>query len=335
MCSDIRIVVFSIYYNREGHVDRTVESLLGQTYKNIRIVLVDDGSTDATLLKLNTYAWDPRVVVVSGPNKGFTATLIQSIEEYGDAGYIAIQGSGDVSLPDRLLKQKKYLDENHDVAVVGCRVEQYNQNDGTSNISGVDKLLRVNVYDLMKGNVFTHGEVMFRRSSYDVCGGYRAYFKYSQDRDLWCRMSIEHDLVRLPDVLYRRYEIEGALSNTSSKFIEHGMYSEMALVSCESLLIDGVDPIGQYGVMAVAICPPTSRLSRNLMRVSLWRFMYDCDNSYINELYFRRRIMKYGRGRIVLIYLASKVLPRVLRGGLYIIWKSVVKVKKVFNFSFF
>jgi len=63
-------------YNRAGIVPRAIHSAFAQTYPNIEVVAVDDGSTDATPALLDGYAMDPRVRVVRHPeNRGTTALL--------------------------------------------------------------------------------------------------------------------------------------------------------------------------------------------------------------------------------------------------------------------
>ncbi len=123
-----KVVVFSPYYNRGHVVERTVLSIENQTYTDFEAYFVDDGSTDDTyaqLLRLSSQ----RVHARTQPNKGFTRTIIDTINET-DSEFIAIQGSGDVSLPSRLEKQVALLSENPDVVLVGCHRQQLSEIDG-------------------------------------------------------------------------------------------------------------------------------------------------------------------------------------------------------------
>lgn len=73
MCQS-KISVIVPVYNTEDYLPRCIESILGQTYQNIEIVLVDDGSTDSSLCICEKYAGrDSRVVVIKQENKGNNA----------------------------------------------------------------------------------------------------------------------------------------------------------------------------------------------------------------------------------------------------------------------
>ena len=130
---------------------------------------------------------DPRLIpIYHEENIGFVAGLLDAISK-ARGEYIAIQGSGDVSMPARIEKQKNLLDAHPEVGIVGCHYENYVQT------SGVVRKRTPNANDttlgsLLDQNVFTHGEVMFRKSTYEKAGGYRPQFTFCQDYDLWLRM---------------------------------------------------------------------------------------------------------------------------------------------------
>lgn len=65
-----RVAVIATFYNLESYVARCVSSILGQSYANIAVLLVNDGSSDGTLSELQQYRVDPRVRVLDKPNGG-------------------------------------------------------------------------------------------------------------------------------------------------------------------------------------------------------------------------------------------------------------------------
>ncbi|MEL7029538.1 MAG: glycosyltransferase family A protein, partial [Pseudomonadota bacterium] len=91
------VSVVTIFYNRADHVRSSIESLLSQTYPNMEIVAVDDGSTDDTLRELQAIE-DPRYRVISKENTGFTRSLNFAIAQTSGA-YVAIHDAGDISYP--------------------------------------------------------------------------------------------------------------------------------------------------------------------------------------------------------------------------------------------
>ncbi|MGV3240756.1 glycosyltransferase family 2 protein [Streptococcus hyovaginalis] len=97
------VSIITVYYNREDYISESINSLLNQTYKNIEIIAVDDGSTDKTYEKLKAID-DPRLKVYTQKNKGFVNTLFDEINKY-NGGLIAIDGWGNISLPNRIQDQ--------------------------------------------------------------------------------------------------------------------------------------------------------------------------------------------------------------------------------------
>ena len=102
------VTAITVFYNREAHVAQSVESLLAQDYPNLEILLVDDGSKDGTLDALQAYESDLRVSVISGRNQGLVGALRAAIAQ-AQGSLIAIHGSGDISLPNRLSRQVEAL----------------------------------------------------------------------------------------------------------------------------------------------------------------------------------------------------------------------------------
>ena len=208
------VSIVSCFYNRTDNIHQSVESLLGQTYPNLEVILVDDGSTDDTLRKLSSYQ-DARIKLISHSNKGFVRTLREAIS-LSEGEVIAIHGSGDISFPTRIEKQANVLIENADVGVVGCYVRSFNvirkKWDIFRPIIEKDQLK-----GLIERNPFSHGEVIFRRTCYEQVGGYREFFQFAQDRDLWLRMASTTRFYIVPEILYQREIVMGSVTKNPIK----------------------------------------------------------------------------------------------------------------------
>src|SRR5699024_5078978 len=72
---------------------------------------------------------------------------------------------------------------------------------------------------LSKKNIIAHGSVMFRKSTYKSAGGYRDFYKYSQDLDLWLRMCLISKVYIIPEVLYKLYILPGSVSDDIEKTV--------------------------------------------------------------------------------------------------------------------
>jgi glycosyltransferase involved in cell wall biosynthesis len=223
-----RVTVVTGYYNRRDVVDRTLQSVLNQTYKDFEFVAFDDCSPDGTLEALRAFAAvasDPRLrVQPHETNIGFVSGLKRVIDQT-DSEYIAIQGSGDYSFPRRLEQQLRLLDSRPDVGAVGSWYENYIED------NGIRRLRQPNADDatfesLLRGsNVFSHGEVMIRRSTYEATGGYRTEFTNSQDIDLWLRIAQVSRLATVPELLYTRHVQFDGVSYSPKKFPTQMKYS--------------------------------------------------------------------------------------------------------------
>src|ERR1700749_4123369 len=115
------VTIVSVFHNRGAEVERSVNSLLAQTYTPLEIIVVDDGSTDDTALRLRAFA-DPRLSVRIQPNQGFTRAVDAAVRS-AKGSFVAIHGAGDISLPQRIEQQARVLAEHPEVGVVGCLIE--------------------------------------------------------------------------------------------------------------------------------------------------------------------------------------------------------------------
>lgn len=181
-------------HNAAPAIERTVASVLAQTGVALELVVVDDGSTDDTIARIDAIARnDARVRVIRlAHNAGLTAALIAGCEAArGD--YIARQDADDLSLPGRLAAQAAWLDAHPTASMVSChtrvlglygetvyehRIAQHELRDG----------LLVGRNGRYSGPTH-HGSVMMRASAHRAVGGYRLPFVVAQDLDLWLRLA--------------------------------------------------------------------------------------------------------------------------------------------------
>jgi len=88
-------------FNRAKLVSRAIESALDQTYPNVRVVVVDDGSTDDTPAVLQRYATNEKIRLLRhAENRGATASFNTGLSGLGDAQFFALLGSDDALRPD-------------------------------------------------------------------------------------------------------------------------------------------------------------------------------------------------------------------------------------------
>lgn len=124
------VTVLMTAYNAEKFIDKAIASIIYQTYKNLEIIIVDDGSTDNTPKIIEYFKnLDQRIRVIRlKKNKG--PSLASNIGlKIAKGEYIARLDADDIALPDRIEKQVKFLLKNPEVAVVGGQCILINEKD--------------------------------------------------------------------------------------------------------------------------------------------------------------------------------------------------------------
>lgn len=185
------ISIITSVYNAQDYIEYSIISILNQTFKDFEYIIINDGSSDSTKLILDRYALlDKRIKVIHQENLGLTKSLNKAIS-LSKSKYIARLDADDIAEPKRLEIQYNYLQSNPQVDLVASN---YYLIDSDGNRLLYRKLPNSNLVRqiLSKHNLIAHSTVMFRKTSFDIAGGYNESYRYSQDWDLWQRIkSIE------------------------------------------------------------------------------------------------------------------------------------------------
>ena len=225
-----RVSVVTGYYNRGPALEATIRSILNQTFTDFEFIVFDDASSDDTaerMRALEAELKDPRLIcIVHEKNKGFTRGIAEAVA-MARGEYIAIQGSGDISLPRRLELQVGLLDSRPEVGAVGGWYTNIVVDDGARRLRRPDAD-SATLQSLQNDNVYSHGEVMFRKALYDQVGGYRPAFKFCQDIDLWLRMIKVSRLATVREEIYDRYVRADGVSYDPRKFAVQARYAILA-----------------------------------------------------------------------------------------------------------
>lgn len=148
-------------YNMENRVGICIESLLLQSYKNIEIIVIDDGSTDKTYSICNQYAQkDKRVKLITKPNSGVADATNMGLEQV-TGNYILFVDSDDYIEKNVIEIMVSNLEEsNADVVQGGARIENENGNIISIEryeeqiIDGVNKILKFHLFNgIIGGNL--------------------------------------------------------------------------------------------------------------------------------------------------------------------------------------
>jgi glycosyltransferase involved in cell wall biosynthesis len=222
-----KVLIVTGYFNREWCVKESMLSLINQTYENIQIIAFDDCSTDNTYPLLQELNSDKFTALRLPKNMGFVNGLIFVLNQHAsNYDYIAIHGSGDISLLDRIAKQVEAFQHDNSLAIVSCKIANVDQQNATRKEQSLNEYYTLS--EILKKNPFSHGEVMFKRDLYQKVGGYRSIFHFSQDYDLWLRLLSFGKARVIQQVLYERQIQFDGVSYNPKKIVRQEMFAHLA-----------------------------------------------------------------------------------------------------------
>jgi len=183
-------------------VKDAVASVLTQTLTDLELIVVDDGSADATPHILAGVR-DPRIRVERRSRGGLTPALNHALG-LARAPLVARLDADDVALPERLARQVAFLDTNPEVGVLGSAAREVNGDGREVRVVRPpedDAALR---HALIRRNPMVHSTVTMRRAAIERVGGYDPLFAVAQDYDLWMRLAGVTRLANLREPLVVR-----------------------------------------------------------------------------------------------------------------------------------
>ena len=175
-------------YNREKYIKRAIESVLNQLYKNIELIIVDDGSIDGTKDIIKPYLADSRVHYIYQKNKGCVEARNNGIK-IAKGKYIAILDSDDFWCnTEKIGEQVAFLERNKEYVLVGGGAIKI---DGNCN-EIIRYLLPASDADIRErilvSNMLAHVTILFRKDVWERVGGYDKAFDGLEDWDLFLKM---------------------------------------------------------------------------------------------------------------------------------------------------
>lgn len=204
-------------FNAERYVEAAVRSVLDQTFRNFEFLIIDDGSTDASLAILKRLAaLDSRIFVTSRPNAGIVATRNELL--FMSRGkLVALMDADDECAPERFAQQVNYLQENPQIVGLGTRVV-FIDPEGSRLMEAMNHLVHeeIDAELLRPGLGMVNPSVMARADACKLIGGYRPEYEYAEDLDFFLRLAEFGKLANLPTPLLQ-YRLHS--SSVSHRFV--------------------------------------------------------------------------------------------------------------------
>lgn len=172
-------------FNAELYIERAVRSIMNQTYINLEINIIDDGSVDGTKEIIDRLKLiDGRINFISRENRGLARTLNELLR-ISKGKYCARMDADDYSFPQRIEKQVEYMEKHPEVAVLGTAICLSNTKEILFKNKNLTHEIR-KVRMLFRNAGVAHPTAMFRTeffSTYDL--QYREDLVTSEDYRLW------------------------------------------------------------------------------------------------------------------------------------------------------
>jgi glycosyltransferase involved in cell wall biosynthesis len=199
-------------YNSEKTIGSTLQSILNQSYHNLVIKIVDNASTDKTLLVVESFL-DPRLQIIrNAVNVGGEGNFDRCIE-IAEGAYTAIYHSDDIYMPSIIEREVEFLKRNLNVGAVFTRASLIDEcgrvfgktsvpNDSASsdNTYSFDEIFKLTL-KLM--NFLVCPSAMVRTDIYknEICRWRADLFASSSDLDVWFRILDAHQIGIIPEEL--------------------------------------------------------------------------------------------------------------------------------------
>lgn len=177
-------------YNKEKYIERCLQSVINQSYKDFEIIVVDDGSTNESASIIKKQFPDKNVNLIQQPNQGVSAARNKGID-FAKQPYIAFLDADDYW-------HLKYLESMHDVitnekqvTIIGAHYTRTKEI-----IDDYDTIIldysRINNYFniAIKNTLFSSSSTVINKSFFDKNEGFNIELKRGEDIDVWLRASL-------------------------------------------------------------------------------------------------------------------------------------------------
>lgn len=209
-----KVSVNIVCYNHEHYIGPALESVLNQTFGDMEILLLNNGSTDRSLSVMERYQ-DNRIRISSVfPNQQSTWAG-KKLMEQATGEYVALLCSDDIWEKDKLRQQVAYLDAHPDVGAVFTRVQPIDENGDPIRSSKNPYHKQFNTHpnrssarwlnDMWQraDHAFCCSSALIRREALAQAGYYDVRLKYVQDMNLWANLLTRYEVYILEEKLTR------------------------------------------------------------------------------------------------------------------------------------
>ena len=186
-------------YNKAPYVAKAIESVLGQTYRDFEVIVIDDGSTDQSLEVAKTFE-NKSITIVSQPNSGVSTARNNGVK-LAKYPYICFLDADDWWHPTFLEEMKRLITDFPDAGIYGSGY--YIVKNGQERIApiGVPQGFERGIIDYCEVYAktlcmpLTSISVVIPKHIFDEEKGFKSQLKFGEDFDLWIRITLKHKVI--------------------------------------------------------------------------------------------------------------------------------------------
>lgn len=186
-------------YNKAPYVAKAIESVLGQTYRDFEVIVIDDGSTDQSLEVAKTFE-NKSITIVSQPNSGVSTARNNGVK-LAKYPYICFLDADDWWHPTFLEEMKRLITDFSDAGIYGSGY--YIVKNGQERIApiGVPQGFERGIIDYCEVYAktlcmpLTSISVVIPKHIFDEEKGFKSQLKFGEDFDLWIRIALKHKVI--------------------------------------------------------------------------------------------------------------------------------------------
>lgn len=197
MRGEKKVSVIMPCFNDGEYIEDSIKSVLNQTYKNIEIIIINDGSTDELTNKILAEQEWPNTKVLNTNGIKPAAARNYGIKE-STGKYILPVDSDDLIDPTYIEKAVKILEDNPNIGVVYCRAELFGESSGLWDLPrySLDKMLLDNI-------VFV--TALFYKEDWEKVGGFNTEMKNGmEDYDFWLSLlELGREIYQIDEILFK------------------------------------------------------------------------------------------------------------------------------------
>ncbi|WP_256621503.1 glycosyltransferase family 2 protein [Methanolobus chelungpuianus] len=257
--SEPEISVVMSVYNGEKHLDECIGSILGQSFRDFELIIVNDCSMDGSLKIIERYEKsDHRIKVINNPeNLGLTKSLNIGIK-ISRGKYIARIDADDICSPDRFEIQYQFLEKQKHIFLAGSGTDKIDESGNTVSRHRPIVEEKEIEKELSLHNCVSHPTIMFRNEGFT----YREKFVYAQDYDFYLiLLSGGKKISNIPEPLVK-YRISPCAISWSKK-AKQDLFALKANEFYQQRLKNGSDQYGSFNpgeILHIEIEESTDRL---------------------------------------------------------------------------